>query len=100
MRRQLFLIYKESVNNLARHSGCQRAEIALHLDGKRLVLQVKDDGKGFDPNNGKPGNGLKNIHKRAEALGGKVNILSDNGGGTTIVVSMPHHPLHKADKAS
>ncbi len=95
VRRQLFLIYKESVNNLARHSDCQRAEIDMQIEGKQLVLRVIDDGKGFATGNGASGNGLKNMRKRAESLGGKVDILSTTGKGTTIVISVPHHPLHK-----
>ena len=90
VRRQIFLIYKESVNNLARHSGCTQASIELHIEGKQLVLRVVDDGKGFATGNGALGNGLRNMTKRAEALGGKVEILSNIGKGTTIVMRVCH----------
>ncbi len=98
VRRQIFLIYKESLNNVARHSGCTRAEIEMHIEGKRLVLKVSDNGRGFDMNNGVRGNGLKNMQKRAESLGGEVRLSSSQGNGTTLRLEMPHHPTHKFDK--
>ncbi len=48
VRRQVFLIFKESINNLVRHSACTAADIDLRIEGRRLMLTVRDDGKGFD----------------------------------------------------
>jgi ligand-binding sensor domain-containing protein/signal transduction histidine kinase len=98
VRRQLFLIYKESLNNVVRHSGCTQAEIEMHIEGKSLVLRVGDNGRGFDTQNGSRGNGLKNMKKRAESLGGEVEFVSGNGEGTLMQLVMPYHPAHKFDK--
>jgi signal transduction histidine kinase/ligand-binding sensor domain-containing protein len=98
VRRQLFLIFKESLNNVVRHSGCSHAEIELHIEGKSLVLKIGDNGKGFDVTNGVRGNGLKNMRRRAESLGGQVELISANGQGTTLRLEMPHHPAHKSGK--
>ncbi len=48
LRREVYLIFKETVNNLAKHSACEDAEIELRLAGSRLVVRVSDNGKGFD----------------------------------------------------
>jgi two-component sensor histidine kinase len=98
VRRQLFLIYKESLNNVVRHSGCTRASIEMHIEGRRLVLKVSDNGKGFDTSNGVSGNGLRNMRKRAESLGGHVHFTSANGSGTVVILEMPHHPVHKFER--
>jgi signal transduction histidine kinase/ligand-binding sensor domain-containing protein len=90
LRRQVFLIFKESVNNLARHSGCQRAEIALRIDGAWLVLRVSDDGKGLAASTADHGNGLLSMRRRAESLGGGLDIVSENGKGMTLTLKVPY----------
>ncbi|MGI8995234.1 MAG: ATP-binding protein [Pyrinomonadaceae bacterium] len=65
MRRALFLIFKEAVNNAARHAQCERVEIELRADGPSLCLRVADDGRGFDPTMEGEGNGLLNMRRRA-----------------------------------
>ncbi len=64
-RRQLFLIFKESVMNAIRHSGGRRAEVDLRVDGRQLVLSVADDGHGFDPSIPSEGNGMESMKRRA-----------------------------------
>ncbi len=88
LRRQLYLVFKEAANNAARHSGCSRAEVALRVDGRRLVLEVSDDGRGFDVASPRRGNGLTNLRKRASALGADLDITSEPGRGTRVVVSV------------
>jgi signal transduction histidine kinase len=92
LRRQLYLAFKECVNNAARHSGCARAEVALAVDGRRLVLEVADDGRGFDPSSARRGNGLANLRKRAAALGAGLDVRSEPGRGTRVVLSVPLRP--------
>jgi signal transduction histidine kinase len=88
IRRDLYLIFKEAVNNAARHSGCTHVSIALHIDGSRLFLEVADNGAGFDPGNGSDGQGLSSMRRRAQRLGASLDI--DTGGhGTTVSVTMP-----------
>jgi signal transduction histidine kinase/ligand-binding sensor domain-containing protein len=88
IRRDLYLIFKEAVNNAARHSGCTRVSIALHIDGSRLFLEVADNGVGFDPGNGSDGQGMSSMRRRAQRLGASLDIDAGRHG-TTISVTMP-----------
>src|SRR5262249_55968776 len=97
IRREVFVIFKEAVNNIARHSGCRNVNLELKVDANRLILELYDDGRGFDvleklsesfsPEVG--GNGLINMRKRAAELGGECVIDSEAGRGTTIRVDIP-----------
>jgi signal transduction histidine kinase len=89
LRRQVFLIFKEAVNNIARHSGCAAAEIELHLEAGWLALRLADDGPGFDPAGLSEGQGLASMRARAEGLGGELQINSNNGRGTTVLLKVP-----------
>jgi len=88
MRRDIYLIFKEAVNNAARHAGCSRVDVELRFDSARLTLTVTDDGTGFDPDAGSDGNGLLNMRRRAERLAGTLGIVS-GPGGTTVRLEVP-----------
>jgi signal transduction histidine kinase len=88
-RREVFLIFKESVNNIVRHARCAQVDIRLSIEGHWLRLQVRDDGCGFDPNREAEGNGLESLRERARHLGGVVEIESMPGSGTTMVLEIP-----------
>jgi ligand-binding sensor domain-containing protein/signal transduction histidine kinase len=90
IRRQVFLMFKEAINNTVRHSGCHRAEICMKVDGAWLALSVADDGKGFDPDRTGEGNGLVSLRRRASSLGGETVISSRAGKGTTVTIKIPH----------
>lgn len=89
VRRHLFLIFKEAVNNAARHSGCTKADIRFVLDDGHFVLTVKDNGRGFDPDQAVEGNGLINMRERARLLKAMLLVTSDPGSGTTINLRTP-----------
>jgi two-component sensor histidine kinase/sugar lactone lactonase YvrE len=94
VRRQVFLIFKESVNNAVRHSGCTRAEVDLRIEGNTLTLRVSDNGKGFRENGESNGHGLTSMRDRAMELGGSLEITSVNSDGTTVLLRVPidgHH---------
>jgi ligand-binding sensor domain-containing protein/signal transduction histidine kinase len=88
-RRQIFLIFKEAVNNVARHANCSRAEIHFSVEGTGLVLQVSDDGKGFTVTEDADGNGLISMRKRAESLQADLRVISEKGAGTTVTLRVP-----------
>jgi two-component sensor histidine kinase len=95
-RREIYLIFKECVNNLAKHSGASAAEIAVRLENDNLIIEVKDDGRGFDvaeksggSQNGFGGNGLRNMKKRARKCGGEFRVDSEIGKGTRIALEIP-----------
>ncbi len=81
-RRDFYLLYKEAVNNMVKHSEAKNASIKISLFDAGLELEVKDDGKGFDRAFLKEGNGLQNMQQRAEQIGGKLQIESNPGSGT------------------
>jgi ligand-binding sensor domain-containing protein/two-component sensor histidine kinase len=89
IRRQVFLIFKESVNNVVRHSGCARAEIELNVEGSWFTLAVKDDGRGFDSESAHDGNGVANMRRRANMLGAQIRVDSADGLGTTVTLRVP-----------
>lgn len=89
LRREVFLIFKESINNMVRHSGCTRADLRFVIADGRLELSLRDNGKGFDPERGSDGNGLPNIRQRATKLGGSLEIISGNGQGTIVKLQVP-----------
>jgi PAS domain S-box-containing protein len=84
IRREVFLIFKESINNLVRHSGCTEATINFQITDGRLALEVRDNGKGFDTSEDREGHGLMSMRARAKDIGGKLEIISDVESGTTV----------------
>ncbi|MGE5834777.1 MAG: two-component regulator propeller domain-containing protein, partial [Acidobacteriota bacterium] len=92
LRRDLLLIFKEAVNNCARHSRCERVEIDLRVEGPRLVLTVVDHGIGFDRSMQGDGQGLLSMERRAHRLNGSLGITSGPGGGTAITLNIPIRP--------
>ncbi len=89
-RRQLFLIAKEALHNAARHSGAGSVAIHLALAGRGLTLEIRDDGRGFQP--GAPGdgrNGLRSMQARAARLGAQLQIDSAPGRGTRLFLDAP-----------
>jgi len=84
VRRQIYLIFKEGIHNIARHSGASRVDVELDRYGDSLVLRLKDNGRGFEVRAESEGHGLISIRKRAAALGGEVEWESAAGWGTTL----------------
>ena len=89
VRRELFMIFKEAVNNLVKHSGCSDAELELTANGKALVLRVSDNGRGIDGVQAHAGHGLESMRERTEALGGKLEVVTAPGSGTSLTFVVP-----------
>jgi len=89
VRRDLLLIFKEAVNNAARHARCSQVEIDLRVEGSRLVMAVVDDGVGFDTSLESEGQGLTSMQRRAQRLNGRIDITSGSGVGTTLRLEIP-----------
>jgi ligand-binding sensor domain-containing protein/two-component sensor histidine kinase len=86
-RRDLFLLFKEAVNNTAKYSKSTKVIIRISIENRRLVMVVSDNGTGFDIKNADSGNGLGNMNRRARALQGHLSIQSEQGMGTTITLN-------------
>jgi len=96
----IFRIFQESLTNVARHARATRVEVRLQLDRDRLVLQIIDDGTGFDPEVAKSGKslGLIGMQERALLLGGDLKTEGAAGTGTTVTLVLPFSSPHGTDK--
>lgn len=89
LRRDVFLIFKEALNNAVRHSNCTKVCIQLLFDRHSLVLKIEDNGCGFESTGTSDGHGLTSMQRRAKALGGQLELLSTAGVGTRILLRVP-----------
>lgn len=88
-RRQVFLVFKEALHNVARHSSARQVRVGLAVAAGRLVLSVSDDGAGFEAANGSSGHGLRSMQRRAEGLHGTLDVTSAPGAGTQVRLAVP-----------
>jgi signal transduction histidine kinase len=93
VRRDLLLIFKEAVNNAARHSRCSRVQIDMRVEGSRLRLDVIDDGVGYDAAVERDGQGVPSMQRRARRLGGTIEITAAVGAGTAVRLDIPRGPV-------
>lgn len=90
----LFSLARELLTNAAKHSEADRVDVTIRRDGEEVVLEVADDGRGFDPD-ALPGMtlrghiGLASCTERAEAVGGRFAVENRAGGGTRAVARVP-----------
>ncbi|PWJ25541.1 signal transduction histidine kinase [Branchiibius hedensis] len=82
-------VCQEALSNVARHSGASCVEVELQYTQDGLLLQVRDDGRGFDPLLAQAGHGLRNMRERVEAVGGSLDVESNSGAGCLIGVAAP-----------
>jgi two-component system, NarL family, sensor histidine kinase DevS len=81
---------REAISNAVRHSGCDRVTVTLTSAGEAALLEIADDGKGFEPAQAVgAGHGLSNLQDRAEALGGDLEIESEPTRGTWVRLRIP-----------
>jgi signal transduction histidine kinase len=87
----LFHICQEALANVAKHSHAKHVEIYLWTTAERALLEIRDDGRGYDQSKATTsiGHGLSNMHTRARNVGGDVEITSEPGEGTTILAWVP-----------
>jgi len=88
-RKNIFLIFKEAINNAAKYSESNQVKISIGVKANRLHFSISDNGKGFDPDTIKNGNGLKNMAARANDISGTIQRKSEPGKGTEISVVVP-----------
>ncbi len=88
-RRDVYLIYKESMNNIFKHASANNVWVDVQWQNGKLYLKIKDDGKGFDSSVVTNRNGLRNIHSRTEKWKGITLIKTSPGNGTFIEIILP-----------
>jgi len=85
-----FRLFQEIINNIVKHADANTIDVLFDVTGKSLVINVADNGKGFDTAlQQNQGMGLDTVRKRATLMGGKVDIKSAPGKGTSFIISIP-----------
>ena len=85
----LYRIFQESINNVVKHSEARNVYVMLTYNYPKVILMVKDDGKGFEPDGRFSGIGLIGMRERAESMTGTLDIRSEKGKGTSIRTELP-----------
>ena len=80
---------QETMKNIYKHANANHIKISFRLKNNVILLSVEDDGSGFNTNKARKGIGLKNFDSRAAEIGGKVEIFSNLGEGTRVVIHVP-----------
>ncbi len=90
IRHNIFLIVKEALTNALKHAGAREVQVQARASNHKLEILVQDNGKGFDPATlvEDRRNGLGNMRRRAESIGGKLDVQSAPGKGTTVKLSV------------
>ncbi len=90
IRQNIFLVFKEAINNMIKYAEATECVTRIFIRSNLFVLQIADNGKGFDGITKGTGSGWKNMQKRAEELSGKLEIDTDSAKGTVITMSLPY----------
>lgn len=89
----VFRIFQEILNNIIKHSNATEINVEMAGLADRLVLQVADNGQGFDPfaekKEAQPGSGIRNMKNRASMIGAHLSLTSEVGNGTVITMTLP-----------
>jgi signal transduction histidine kinase len=82
-------LVREALSNVRRHAAASTCRVSLRLEGGEVILEIDDDGAGFDFAASRHGMGLENLRRRAEVLGGSARIESVPGEGTLVSIRLP-----------
>jgi signal transduction histidine kinase len=88
-RRDIYLIYKEALNNIYKHASASIAWITVKVKNNSLQLVFRDNGQGFDVSQATHRNGLKNMRARVEKWKGKLVIHSEKQKGARLEIDLP-----------
>ena len=88
-REAVFYVAADALANVARHARARRAKVSLRRDDEAVVLEVSDDGVGYDTATAVTGLGLRNMRERAFNAGARLDVTSALGGGTSLELRIP-----------
>lgn len=91
----VYRIIQEALNNIVKHSRATEVSINLDCDSQHVMLDIHDNGTGFDPHNPKAGLGLGMMRERADSIGAELQVSSQRGQGTTITVAWKNRQARK-----
>ena len=86
---QIYRVLQEALNNVSRHSGAKEAWVRLRFLTDAVLLEIEDHGKGLAAKRNQPGIGLVGMRERAELIGGTLELLQPDGGGTLVRLRVP-----------
>jgi signal transduction histidine kinase len=85
----VYRVVQEALTNAAKHSRAEHVRLRVAAVGAMIEVEVTDDGVGFDPEEAGPGFGLVGMRERVELAGGRIEISSSPGSGTTLAAAIP-----------
>ncbi|UJF34545.1 sensor histidine kinase [Paenibacillus hexagrammi] len=91
---QLFLIVQEGMANVVKHASAREVRLSIHEREHQFILQLQDNGQGFERRDNSTSHGLSTMQERAQKLGGEVEIMSKLGEGTRVRVKIPRFSEH------
>jgi PAS domain S-box-containing protein len=86
---QLIQIVREALSNVARHSRASSCSLEVHRSGRDILVEIRDDGRGFTTARASGGRGLENIRRRTDEIGARVELISEPGKGSIVRVRIP-----------
>jgi signal transduction histidine kinase len=86
---ELLRVLREALTNARRHSKASNITVGLRTDNGAILVEVTDDGRGFDPGSARAGIGLSAMRERVQSLGGSIEVRSRPGEGTTVAIRVP-----------
>jgi signal transduction histidine kinase len=89
VRHNLIMAVKEAIHNVVKHARATEVRLRIAFEGSALKICIQDDGCGFDPAASPPGNGLGNLQRRLQDIGGSFTIESRLDAGTTVSLRLP-----------
>ncbi len=91
MAEELLKVAREALSNASRHAGASQVSVLLSAEDGQMRLEISDDGRGFDPSAPRSAehHGLANMRRRAEQLHGRLEVTSETGLGTRIILLLP-----------
>jgi signal transduction histidine kinase len=93
-----YRLVQEALTNVAKHAQAETAEVLVKESGEELSIEVRDDGRGFDPRARSDGFGLVGMRERVDLVGGEISIESKSGAGTLVSAKVPAR--HRQPEAS
>ncbi|RYE17816.1 MAG: tetratricopeptide repeat-containing sensor histidine kinase [Sphingobacteriales bacterium] len=98
-QRDIFLMFREVLNNIRKHAAAKNVSIAMKTDQRNFILQINDDGKGYNTETMTKGrNGLQNIRNRVEKWNGELEITSANGTSVNIIIPVKTDKINGTGK--
>lgn len=98
VRHNITLAVKEALHNAVKHAEATEIVVRIEFEDPRLKISITDNGRGFDPQRAPQGNGMKNMQRRMESMGGGVSIQSSSAEGTAVCfevqIAVPHFSKH------